>query len=488
MKKGIRIITAWLHGWVGLLAGWLLFVIAISGSLSVWRPEIDTWALPELSMEHPDPSTSAEAAIHWLSIHASKSPRWFLTLPGPRAPFTKADWQDDNGHFVRHIFDPVTGTPDHVRDTMGGEFFFRLHFELQMPYPWGRILAALLALLMLVSLLTGVIVHRRFFRDAFTFRFHKGQRSWLDAHNLAGVAALPFHFFISFTGALTLAIMIFPWSLQSVYGQDMSRLFNDFTPGFIERPATGTKAGPLKIHEIMQEAQARLGDYSGALMTIANPFDQNAVVTIDSTDGPEVAVHHHTLSFDGITGKILADRIETRPAVVLYNSLYGLHMAHFAPVWIRLGYFVSGLMLAFVIASGLHLWMAKKLRTAPSATSIFMGRLNTGITGGCLAGFLSFFLANRLLPLHMANRAEMEIRIVFIVWLLTIIGMFIRPHHRLWHEVFLANCILSAAVAACSLISPGCSGYMPASLALLFSSLFLVAALYGRSNTLKAAR
>ena len=71
----------------------------------------------------------------------------------------------------------------------GGEFFYRLHFELELPYPWGRLLASLAAMTMLVALVTGVIAHKRIFKDVFTFRPFKGQRSWLDGHNGLGVLA-----------------------------------------------------------------------------------------------------------------------------------------------------------------------------------------------------------------------------------------------------------------------------------------------------------
>jgi uncharacterized iron-regulated membrane protein len=53
---------------------------------------------------------------------------------------------------------------------------------------------------MLVALLSGVITHRRIFKDFFTFRARKGQRSWLDAHNAVAVLTLPFQIMIAYTG------------------------------------------------------------------------------------------------------------------------------------------------------------------------------------------------------------------------------------------------------------------------------------------------
>ena len=46
---------------------------------------------------------------------------------------------------------------------------------------------------MLIAIVSGVITHKKIFIDFFTFRWGKGQRSWLDAHNASGVLLLPFY-------------------------------------------------------------------------------------------------------------------------------------------------------------------------------------------------------------------------------------------------------------------------------------------------------
>jgi hypothetical protein len=55
---------------------------------------------------------------------------------------------------------------------------------------------------MLTATISGVITHKRIFVDFFTLRWSKGQRSWLDAHNVSAVLALPFHAMISDPRAL----------------------------------------------------------------------------------------------------------------------------------------------------------------------------------------------------------------------------------------------------------------------------------------------
>ena len=70
----------------------------------------------------------------------------------------------------------------------------------------GYYIVGLAAFMMLAALVTGVIMHRKIFRELFTFRPKKRtQRSSLDLHNMTGVVALPFHFFFALTGLIIFA-------------------------------------------------------------------------------------------------------------------------------------------------------------------------------------------------------------------------------------------------------------------------------------------
>src|SRR5690606_1906301 len=77
-------------------------------------------------------------------------------------------------------------------DPLGGDFFFTLHSPLHAGQ-LGMYIVGLAGVFMLAALVSGVIIHRRIFKDFFTLRPRaQGQRAWLDAHNLFGVVGLPF--------------------------------------------------------------------------------------------------------------------------------------------------------------------------------------------------------------------------------------------------------------------------------------------------------
>ncbi|MDU7523532.1 MAG: PepSY-associated TM helix domain-containing protein, partial [Roseomonas mucosa] len=39
---------AWLHTWSGLLVGWVLFAVFLTGTAAYLRPEISYWMRPEI--------------------------------------------------------------------------------------------------------------------------------------------------------------------------------------------------------------------------------------------------------------------------------------------------------------------------------------------------------------------------------------------------------------------------------------------------------
>ncbi|SFJ11320.1 Uncharacterized iron-regulated membrane protein [Sphingomonas sp. NFR04] len=408
VRDGARQAMAWLHGWTGLLLGWVLFVMCLAGTLSVFKPEIGRWMRPETTAT-ADRATALTAAGAWLGRNAPNSFGWYLTLPNDRMNTTEATYDPGTG-FVYRALDPVSGAPA-PRETLGGEFFYRLHFELQLPFPWGRLLASLAAMVLLLGLITGIIAHRRIFKDFFTFRPAKGQRSWLDGHNAVGVLALPFHVMISFTGLLTLATLNMPWAINANYGQDMAAMFQAFQPGQIDRPAAGKPAPLAPLAPMLAEAERRLGQPVGRV-TIAHPGDAAAVVTMFRDDARQIAYAAGAVSFEGTTGRVLADFTENRPALQTYGVAYGLHLARFAPLATRWLYFLCGAMLTLAVASGMVLWVVKRRERAPlSLGNRIVGRLNAGVLAGVPIGCVAFLLANRALPLGMADRAGAEVSV-----------------------------------------------------------------------------
>jgi uncharacterized iron-regulated membrane protein len=460
MKAGFRPSMAWLHSLAGLVIGWLLFAIAITGTASVFKDEISDWMRPEVTARAAtvDALSAAFAHLQRANPHAAN---WYLYAPDERSNATIASHDvtgaDGEPAYKLEAFDPVTGRPDGIRQTLGGEFFYRFHFELELPYPWGRLLSSFAGMVMLIALLTGIVTHRRIFADFFTFRAGKGKRSWLDAHNVLGVLPLPFHLMISFTGVVTLITLTFPWAMTANYASDTARAFAELAPGYYTRPRVNRPAPLGDVHAMLADAQRRFGNGRIGSASIDNPGDAGAVLQVTQHDGDQIAYAPRSLAYDAATGQLLSAYTEARPAKKLYDTLYGLHMGKFGALYVRWLYFLCGLALSATILTGLILWTVSRPR-GRSFGHRLVERLTIGVAGGMLPAMAAFFLANRILPVGIDDRSDKEVWAFFGVWALAIVlGLMGRPRQG-WVGVFALSAVAWATIPLISWWSVGMPG------------------------------
>ena len=84
---------SWLHFWCGLICGWTLFLIFISGSLTVFGPKIDAWMRPALRARTTlTPRENAAAAQETLHRIAPDATSGWVILPSEKTPLTRLIW------------------------------------------------------------------------------------------------------------------------------------------------------------------------------------------------------------------------------------------------------------------------------------------------------------------------------------------------------------------------------------------------------------
>ncbi|AVS80652.1 PepSY domain-containing protein [Paracidovorax avenae] len=472
-REGFRQAMSWVHTWAGLVLGWLLFAIFATGTLSFFKSEFNLWMRPEmhgLAAPSPDVADRAQAALH---RHAPGVTQWIMRLPDGRLPAVTVLWRDSaNGRFQTLLMDPSTGESIGTRETMGGEFFYRFHFELRTAHQsrWalqGRWIVGVATLLMFIALLTGVVTHRRIFKDFFTFRPTKGgQRAWLDAHNVSGVLALPFYLVITFSGLMIFHTLYMPAGIAAAYatpkGTDSQAYFAEMQgdePGARSaRRARGAAEAaaplpPLDLATMVAGAHrtwgnARIGNIS------ARRDADGTVVEITRHDGDRLQYGPARLRFDGATARQLALIDPQTPAIKTYRVLYGLHLARFAGPGMRWALFGFGVLGSLMIASGLVLWSVKRRAQAqrkPGDAGLPFGErlvasLNVGLMGGLPLAVAAFLAANRLLPLSTPGRADAELAWFFGTWGAGLAIGLLRPDRRGWALLLGAAGALFAAL------------------------------------------
>lgn len=456
MKQGLRQSMAWLHTWVGLVPGWVLYVIFVFGTAAFFQNEIDAWMRPELSsgtQVTPRALASADAALRARGAGAKS---WSVSMPSPRGGSGLIlSWRmpgADRHDRTSLVLDPETGQEIQLRETKGGFFLYRFHFDLHyMPVSWARYLVCVAALAMLVAILSGVVTHKKIFTDFFMMRFGKGQRSWLDAHNATAVLVLPFHLMITYTGLATLLFTLMPWAISANF-PDRQEFYRSVFASSPEREASGMPAATVPLAQMVAAAGREWRGAVPSYVGIDNPGDAAATASLFARREDWKNDRLDTLYLDGASGRVLpSTRAAPGGATATHRVMVDLHTAWFAGYGLRWLYFLSGLGGTAMAATGLCLWCVKRRAKLPDPARPHFGfrlveRLNIGFIAGAPLGIAAYFIANRLLPQAMAHRADWEVNALFIAWGGSLVWAFSRLAKRAWVETLAACAALFAAV------------------------------------------
>lgn len=497
--EGPRQSMAWLHTWASLILGWLLYAIFLTGTLSFFQNEITVWMKPEFHQSVP-PKNQIEqtrVALAYLQQHHPDAGSWAIQLPNSRQNTTtltiRSVSEDPRARRggTRVTIDSATGEVLQARETRGGSFLYRFHFELYgLPRIWARWIVGIATLLMLVAIISGVITHKKIFKDFFTFRPGKGQRSWLDAHNATAVFALPFHIMITFSGLLLLLFTLMPWGVNQIY-ENRGAFLQDQRKSLIqensiqtdsregrseskERRLRAEKAnrgerGEMSAHgesrrsrdEMQVASPAPLTDLTPILATAEKEWKNNPVGTITiiqpntikaeielrALNGVSIAYRnvYPSLAFNGVTGDLEPDQTTLKmPSIAngIYNVFTTLHEARGVDLALRWLLFISGVVGTLMIATGLMLWCVKRAPQQQKQGYKSFGYRVVEVTNiaaiiGLPIACAAYFYANRFIPVDMEMRLNWEIRSFFIVWLLTLLYAMIRSHRQAWLELLL---------------------------------------------------
>jgi len=458
MFQSFRHAMTWLHTWFGLALGFVLMACFFFGSLSVFDREIDRWAIPE-SRFAPQPMPSFDKVLRpvFEDMKPSQQSLEFMrdkvNGPMPERFDTVRNWgaytthrdpmlslfagyvvpnakNPDDGVRGNRTIDPRSGSalPDDQLK-VGSGFLYPLHYSLTLYWKGlGFWIVGFAALMMLVALVTGVVMHRKFFREFFTFRPKKAvQRSVLDLHNMMGVLALPFHFFFAFTGLVIFAGIYFPVShtqlepLHELHEQHEAQ-----TTG-LPHDRAGVAAPLASVDEMVREAQRRWAAKGMAgevgLLSLRHVGDANGYVSVFRAGTDRIALVGDGIHFKASTGEVLREDPPRTAVDSLNTFLTGLHLQHFRHWLLRWLYVLGGLMGCVCIATGFIFFVEKRkkqhAKQGRQGSRIVDALAVTTVTGMLIAT-CTILIANRLLPVSLPSgwppRGDLEQYLFWAGW------------------------------------------------------------------------
>lgn len=466
-QKTITQSMSWLHTWCGLLLGWVLFAIFLTGTLAVFDKEISWWMQPELSDQGQSPAAAANVAQRWLAEHYPNESNWNISLPTERSPGLGVSvGERRRGGGGMHL-DPLTGETVEARETIGGNFFFHFHYTLHMPRLLGIWVVGFAAMAMLVALISGIIIHKKIFKEFFTFRPAKGQRSWLDGHNASAVLLLPFHLMITYTGLAIFFVLYMPAAVDALYDGDRQAYFRDAQPARAaaqvprgedrgSKPVQAPAAPLLALAEIVSRAEAHYGAGMIGGLTVSNPGRADAQVTARPVLGNRIELTKgEGMVFNGVTGELIQAPEPSRTSQLTQRVMAGLHFAQFGGYPMRWLYFICGLVSCAMIATGLVLYAVKQRKQAKANAHFLrmVESLNVAVVAGLSLACIALLWSNRLLPAELASRQDWELRLFFGIWASSWLHAWVRKPLLAWREQLCGAAVLGLTLPALDLMT-----------------------------------
>jgi len=341
------------HSWLGLIAGLGLLVIGLTGSVLVFKDELDRLLIPGLvTVKQPlDPALSLDSLLTEFRLHL---PGYEMTgwLP-PAEPglsgqvFAKAHGEKE-GKLI--YVNPATGEP--LANPMEWNasvmnWLLELHYTLLGDHV-GAFIAGLFALGLCLLGVTGVWLYRGFWKTLFLLRWRRSLRIFLsDLHKMVGITSTAFNLILGFTGAY--------WNLTHIIGH------------WIEgpEPEPVKMVGPafeLPLDDLLSEAQSQIPGFQLRFLSLP-----------ETTGGPIMLMgcladqhifrspYGSTVSFDSKTGAItdVVDSRKAGPWAQFVDSFSALHFGNFGGWPVKILWCLGGLSPGILAVSGAMMYFKR---------------------------------------------------------------------------------------------------------------------------------
>lgn len=383
MSPALRRLAAWLHLYVGLAAGLVLIVVALSGSVLVFKDEIDAALAPELHRVEV-PETAAPAPLDAVVASVREA------LPGhvpslvrlPRSAQESVEVWTDGEDGPRGYVDPYTGRflGSQAATASVTGWLVALHVDL-LAGEFGHQVVGASALVLLLLMATGLWLAWPRRPTSAGWRRVLGVRSggsWRrtnhDLHRASGWWSLPTLMVLAVTGA------------SLVYHDAFARALNALTAS--EAPVAPPRSVAPAGAAVDFGLQAGLATADAALpggraTWVYLPLTPEATLTVRKRMPGEWHPNGRSYVYvDRFSGAVLHAHDATRAELGtrLYDLLYPLHIGRFG-LWSKLLWAILGLAPVLLAVGGTLIWWDRRRRAVARAAQAGPVRSSDAPTG-----------------------------------------------------------------------------------------------------------
>ncbi len=350
------------HAAIGLLAGALLYIVCLSGSLLVFYEEWQRFEQePPPQMTEIDPDAVQRGMEAILASESGQTPttHFYVDLPVDELPTTRVITDTQQVHLDA---EGNLAGPERIE---WSNFLYGLHYTLNIPVAQGLVgitIVGILGMLMIALALSGLIAHPKIFRDAFRLRArHNGGVALADWHNRLSVWTLPFTLAIAVTGAVIGLATVASYAISArYYGGDTEAFYA--TMFGEEGESDAAAAPPPNVAAALRYMEANYPELRLTYVVVHEPGTAGQHVQIVGEHPRRLIFGEYYMfdaagNFEGTAG--LADGALGQQAAA---SNYNLHFGNYGGLPVKIAYALLGLALTAVCATGTFIWLGKRRR------------------------------------------------------------------------------------------------------------------------------
>lgn len=233
-------------------------------------------------------------------------------------------------------------------------------------FSWGWYLVSFLGLPLLASLITGLVVYKRFWKGFFTptLRIRHGARIfWGDFHRLSGIWSIWFIAVISITGTWFLIQALLADNHISISSEPVIPAMSREA---VPRSADGSPPERISLDRAIDIARQTIPGLEVSFISL--PGNAYSHMSVGGRGWYPLMFQSATLNpYNGdlAASRMLSDRTSLE---FVTESMRPLHTGDFGGLWIKLIWFFFGLLLSMMVLSGLLIWTK---RTALATANAF---------------------------------------------------------------------------------------------------------------------
>ncbi|NOT11424.1 MAG: PepSY domain-containing protein [Methylococcaceae bacterium] len=367
-----RILTraTWIkiHLYLALSIGLFLALLGLTGSISVYREELDELLNPQLVIDNPQGHYQSldRMMVAVREAHPERHGSW--TLEMPRTPYSMATaWYDKPRETFFELYAPLMVsvnpyTADVVASRFWGQTLTTWLLDLHTQLHWGRFgwkMVGFLGVLLMVSISTGLYLW---------WPGVKGLWKALILHHKNGMIRLLFdlHRFVGLFSALALLVLALSGFLLS-YPVIMETLVGASGMQHGETGRTLTSTAVPNNHPTGLAAAAFVAQApfpKAQLRRVTTPAGNTGIYRINFRQGFEINQRHPytTVWVDRWSGQIKEVRNPANfsKSERFASGLWPLHTGEALGATGRFAWFAAGQSLFFLYVSGLMRWLNQR--------------------------------------------------------------------------------------------------------------------------------